>query len=212
MNNILDDLFASVTRPFATWSDEKLAVESKVIETAMIGNTVFFPNPEPDMPSFSATVDAFITQLGKAGSRDVNAVAAKNARRMELVLSCITLSNSVALTANGNREKLLSTRMPLKKQRQARVLKTPENFRIVNGINPGELLLKINGMKACSFIFDYTQDPPTDASIWKRTSCSTTRCTISGLEAGKRYWFRVAAVGGNGQLVLGELILSPFVQ
>lgn len=211
MKTAPNDFSATVTRPFNTWADKRLAAETKSIATAMLKNPGF-PSPQPTVAAFSTSVNAFIDQLAKAGTRDVNAVAAKNARRRELILSCIALSNSVAQTANGNRELLESTLMPMRKTPQAVVIKNPQNFRIGNGINPGELILKINGMRANSFIFEYTQDPPTEASVWTRTSCSTTRCTVKGLEAGKKYWFRVAAVGSKGQLVWGETILSPFVQ
>ncbi len=209
--NSMEDFFATPTRPFNNWPDKKLSEQSKAIELALTGNPSF-PTVEPPLATYSATVDAFIDQLAKAKTRDMNAVAAKNARRRDLVFSLITLTNSVALTANGNREMLASTLLPLKKAPQPMVLKTPENFRITNGLNPGDLFLKVNGMRKSSLIFEYTEDPPTAESIWTRISSSKCSCTVSGLQQGKRYWFRVAAVGTHGQLAWGETILSPFVQ
>ena len=211
MNTVFSELFATPTKPFNNWPDKKLASESKQIELAMTGNPAF-PDPEPPVLTFSAGVDSFIDALGKAGSRDANAVAAKNTKRFELVQLCNTLVNSVAGTANGNRAMLVSARVPLRKIPQPVVLRNPEHFTITNGINPGELDLKIKGSNARTIIFEYTEDPPTATSVWTRTTCTSSRCTISGLEAGKKFWFRVAAIGSRNQVAWGETILSPYVQ
>ncbi len=199
MNTTIVNLLATPTKPFNNWPDKKLAAETKQVALAMTGNAAF-PKPNPAILTFSAAVDAFIDQLGKAGSRDMNAVAAKNTKRFELVQLCNSLVNSVASTANGNREMLVSTSLPLRKIPQAVVLRNPENFTVTNGINPGELYLKIKGSNAHSIIFEYTEDPPTPTSIWTRTTCTSSRCTVSGLEAGKRFWFRVAAVVAAARL------------
>ncbi|MEP7233396.1 MAG: fibronectin type III domain-containing protein [Ginsengibacter sp.] len=211
MNTTMAELFAAPIKPFNSWPDKKLAAESKQVALSMTGNAAF-PNPEPSMPIFSAGVDAFIDQLGKAGSRDATAIAAKNTKRFELVQLCNSLVNSVASTANGNREMLVSTGLPLRKLPQPVVLRNPENFTVTNGINPGDLKLKIKANKAKSNIFEYTEDPPTETSVWTRFTCTSSSYTVSGLQPGKRYWFRVASVGGRNQLAWGETILSPYVQ
>ncbi len=138
MNSTIVTLLATPTKPFNNWPDKKLAAETKQVAQAMKKNLAF-PKTEPPIATFSAAVDAFIDQLGKAGSRDINAVAAKNTKRFELVQLCNSLVNSVASTANGNREMLVSTGLPLRKIPQAVVLRNPENFTVTNGINPGEL-------------------------------------------------------------------------
>ena len=206
------DFIPSVTKPYNSWSDKKLAAETIKIQTAMTDNPDF-PTPVPSVADYSSAVGAFILQLGKAGSRDVNAVAAKNARRKELINSTITLGTSVSLTANGDLEKLLSTALPLRKQAQPVVLAKPGNFRCTNGINPGELDLKVDTMDGvASFNFTYTVYPPTETSAWTTVTISKSSCTITGLESGKKYWFRVAAVGSKGQMVWGETLQSPYVQ
>jgi len=201
-----------VTRPYKSWSDNKLSSETTKIQFAMIGN-VLFPAPSPTMQVFGDAVSAYVTQLAKAGTRDANAVAAKNSRRAELVALCVQLGNSVASTADGNVEALISTALPLRKKRQSVVLAAPSNFRIVNGINSGELDLKVDGQRGASaFGFEYTIDPPTEESVWVKTICTTSRCTIKGLTPGKRYWFRSFVTGSKGQQVTGDMLLSPYVQ
>src|ERR1019366_8650593 len=206
------DFIPSVNKPYNSWSDKKLATETIKIQTAMTDNPDF-PTPVPSVADYSSAVGAFILQLGKAGSRGVNAVAAKNARRKELINSTITLGTSVSLTANGDLEKLLSTALPLRKQAQPVVLAKPGNFRCTNGINPGELDLKVDTMDGvASFNFTYTVYPPTETSTWTIVTSSKSSCTITGLEPGKKYWFRVAAIGTKGQMVWGETLQSPYVQ
>jgi len=142
-----------------------------------------------------------------------NAIAAKNVRRAALIELSVQLGNSVTSTANGNVEALVSTALPLRKKRQSVVLKPPSNLRVTNGINPRELDLKVDAIKgAHSFGFEYTQDPPTDQSVWVKTICTTSRCTIKNLEPGKKYWFRTFVTGGRGQQIMGDMMLSPFVQ
>ncbi len=155
MNQTKSNFFPTVTRPYNSWSDRRLATESKQIQTGFTANT-YFPKPDPTVAVFGAAADAFITQLGKAAMRDANAIAAKNARRKELIALCVSLGASATVTAAGSLEKLVSTGLPIKKPATSVVLKNPENFKITNGINPGELVLKVKGSQAKSHVFEYT--------------------------------------------------------
>jgi len=220
------DFIPSVTKPYKGWSDKKLATDTMKIQTAMTDNPDF-PTPVPSVADYSEMVGAYISQLGKAGTRDINAIAAKNARRRELIDATIMLGTSVSLTANGNLEMLVSTCLPLRRQSQPVVLAKPSNFRCTNGINPGELDLKVDTMDGVvSFNFTYTVYPPTENAVWttvtsSKSSCtavwttvtsSKSSCTITGLEPGKKFWIRVAAIGHKGQMVWGETLQSPYVQ
>jgi hypothetical protein len=202
----------TVTQPYRGWSDSNLASETMKFQTALTGNATF-AGTIPDMVTFSAGVQDFITQLGLAGSRDANAVAAKNTSRNNLIGLCITLGNSVNAIADGNLDDLISSAMPLRKKPSTVVLSVPSNFRITNGLNPGELVLRVKSMKGVrTYVYEYTQDPPTAASIWISKQGSTASNLVTGLESGKKYWFRITVIGSNGQSVLGDTLLSPFVQ
>ena len=201
-----------VTRPYNSWSDVRLSTESTRIQHGVTKNALF-PSPSPDMKTFSEAVSAYVAQLAKAGTNDSHAIAAKNARRSDLIKLCVQLGNSVSSNANGNVEALVTTALPLRKKRQSVVLVAPSNFRITNGKNSRELDLKVKGQKgAKTFGFEYTTDPPTDESVWVKTICSTSRFTIKTLEPGKRYWFRPFVTGSKGQQITGDAILSPYVQ
>jgi hypothetical protein len=207
------DLYeGQVTRPYKKWSDVKLSVETQRIKLSMFENP-FFPNPEPNMTVFGDAIAAYVSQLAKAGTHDSSAIAAKNVRRARLIELVTTLGYSVADQAKGDVEALVSSGLPLKKRRQLITLTAPVNLRIINGSNSGELMLRVNTIKgALSFGFEYTVDPPTDKSVWIKTICSTSKCTVKGLEPGKKYWFRVFVTGARGQQITGEMMLSPYVQ
>ena len=208
-----NDLFDGiVTRPYKNWSDIKLGAETQKILTMLTGNT-YVPVTQPTMEVFGAAVGDYALQLSKAASRDSGAIASKNVRRAELISLCVQLGNSVTSSANGDVEALVTTGLPLRKKRQPAVLTVPVNFRITNGVNPRELDVRVDGMKAArAFGFEYTMDPPTDDSVWIRFVSSSSRCTIKGLQAGKRYWFRPFVTGSKGQQITGDAILSPYVQ
>jgi len=208
-----NDFLATVTQPYKSWPDKKLATEAVKIKTAISGNT-YFPETTPSAADYSTAVDAYIAQLGKAtGTRDVNAVDQKNARRRELIALTVTLGTSCSLSANGDLEMLRSTALPLRRRPQTIVLGKPSNFRCTNGINPGELLLKVDTMAGvASFSFTYTEYPPTETSNWVTVTSSKSTCTLTGLTPGKKYWIRVAAIGTKGQMVWGETLQTPYVQ
>lgn len=152
-----NDLFDGVVvRPYKNWSDVKLSAQTQKIQTSMTGNALF-PDQQTLMPGFAGAVNAYVLQLAKAGSRDANAIAAKNTRRAALIALCVQLGNSVTGTANGDVEALVSTGLPLRKKRQSRVLTAPSNLRLTPGLNSGELEARVDGMKvAATYGFEYT--------------------------------------------------------
>lgn len=212
MKKLPESFYPTVTRPYNSWSDKKMATGCKQIEEAMKNNPNF-PTTDPTIADYSATVDAYIEQLAKAASKDVNNVAAKNVLRSELISQTITLGNSVTATANGNLPALESSLFPMRKKPQKLVLGKPENLKITNGLNAGELVAKVKSMKAAkSFVFAYGADAGEKDFTWTNANCSTSRCKITGLDSGVKYWIKVGAVGGNGQVVWAEPVLSPYVQ
>jgi len=206
------DLFTSVTQPYNNWSDTLLMSETTQIQAGMTGN-VNFPNPVPSMADYGNAVSDFIDKLGKAGTRDINAIVAKNASRETLIELTISLGNYAAMVSGGVRETLLPTHLPLRKTPQTVLLGKPSNFRCTLGINPGELRLKIDRMDGLvSFNFMYTKYPIVEGAAWETVTSSRSTCLITGLETGSRYAFRVAAIGTNNQIVWGETLQSPIVQ
>ena len=82
-----------------------------------------------------------------------------------------------------------------------------ENLKLKPGLNSGEARLsfsKVRGSK--SNAYQCTPDPLTDDSVWQSEMGTISKHTFTGLESGKRYWFRVMTVGINGQCVYSAAI------
>ena len=140
-------------------------------------------------------------------------VATKNARKQELIDLLIQLGNYVMLTANGDEVMLTSSGFPLTKERQPLPpLVQPEIVKLENGINSGELNVIITSVPgARTYVYQYTQDPLTDNSNWASNNSTLVKFSFNNLEAGKKYWCRVAAYGRNEQVVYSNAV-SRIVQ
>lgn len=78
----------------------------------------------------------------------------------------------------------------MKKLPQPIVVTKPTGLILTNGINPGELRVRIAGMKKVSLIIEYTVDPMTPDSQCESITCSNCSYSLTGLAPGKRYWIR----------------------
>ena len=52
---------------------------------------------------------------------------------------------------------------------------------------------------AQSYIVEMSPNPPTNTSWTQVDVVTASKCTVSKLESGTKYWFRVAAVGSGGR-------------
>jgi hypothetical protein len=196
-----------VTRPYNKWLNDKLSIEALKYQKAIVGNPLF-PAPTPDMPTFLIAVQDFTNKIVLAGSKDLDAVAARNTSRIALTELCVQLGSSLSATANGDLDALLSTRMPIRKVSQASVLGTPTNLTITVGSASGTLIGKVKAVKgANSYVFEYM---PVGGTVWVRQISTTARCIITGLVGGTKYYVRVTVLGARNQSNTGEQVLSPY--
>lgn len=172
-----------------------------------------FPTPTPDMATFNTARLAYSNALEKAASRSVDDIAAKDKARTVLTAMLVELGNYVTLTANGDVNKLVSSRFTLRKQREAKPeLQKPKNLKLADGINPGVINDSVDAVTgARSYSHEYTMDPLTPDSVWTVISSTSRKCTIKNLQSGMKYWFRVAAVGVRNQFNYSD-VLSRIVQ
>lgn len=64
---------------------------------------------------------------------------------------------------------------------------------------------------ALSYVFEHTDEMPTEETKWIALSASTKELTIRGLRSGTRIYGRIKAIGTKGQEASSE-ILSRIVQ
>lgn len=199
---------------FATYSDNALLVLSKACLLALTGN-VFFPAlSDPSLADFQTSINAYDDALAAAADRSKNNVAAKDARKAELVNLLVRMALQLMKEADGDLEALISTGLPLNKQKEPRPpIGIADIASIENGLNSGELNAKLFPLPgARTFIYQYTEDPLSADSVWVSVNSTRTKETITGLQVGKRYWIRIIAYGINNQMTISDPVLSKIVQ
>jgi hypothetical protein len=140
-------------------------------------------------------------------------VAIKNQRRDELIEQLHLMGNYVLYTCAGDRVMAISSGYSIAKTPSpAPEVTKAENQKLDEGINSGQLSYSFEKVPgARSYVYQATQEPLTENSMWSSEMGTKRRFLFSGLESGKRYWVRVAAVGIGGQTVYSDP-LSRIVQ
>lgn len=87
-------------------------------------------------------------------------------------------------------------------------LAKPENFKAVaEGKGNVKLSLKkLYGAKI--YVYEYTMAPHSETSIWQRLASSRSNTTVTGLQSGKEYAFRVYGVGSDPSRTSSDVITS----
>lgn len=193
-----------LTTGFSRLSDGDFDIKAQSIYFSMLNNE-HFPTTIPAITEVESAVTAFKDALTAAQSRGKNEVAFKNQCRKVLTDALKQLANSVMATANGDLVMLVSSGFDLSKKGENMVLEKPESIQLFDGKNPGELVVKVPGIRgARTYNFQYTADPVTENSVWQQELSTSCRHTIRKLDSAKRYWCRVAVVGPFGQMVYSD--------
>lgn len=191
---------------FDTQSDSDFQTKSESIYSCMLGNSNF-PAPTPDLPSVLSLITSYGDALTAAQNKNKNAVAVKNEARTTLTVALIQLANSVMTTANGDKTMLISSGFDLAKEGETTPLEKPEGIVLTDGVNAGELTVKIPAVKgANSYGPQYTSDPLTADSQWTQFMTTTSKYTFKNLTSAKKYWCRVAAIGPFNQVVYSDAV------
>jgi hypothetical protein len=186
----------------------KLSVTEKIakgrqIVTAMTNNTSF-PNPTPALADVTVALDeldkAFALVQSARSEVTTRVGAQENAEaRLDQILT--QLGGYVESIAGKNDTLITSAGMETKASRSAPTPPNiPQAFTATAGEHEGEIVLTWKAVSnARSYPIEFSLDPATPTS-WTHVAIATSASkALSGLTSGKRYWFRVAAVGAGGQ-------------
>jgi len=178
--------------------------KAKQIVAALTGNPNF-SNPNPPLADITAVIMKTETKLSE---RDAAQQLAKTntttlnrfVDELDGVISQI--GGYVDSVAGGDEAKILSTGFDTRAAPTAtsQPLPPPSALDTTIGDRDGELDASWDTVAgAKSYVIETSEDPPTPTS-WKHFGVSTkSRFTIKGLQSGKRYWIRVAAINSAGQ-------------
>lgn len=185
---------------FSKKADPSMETKSQEILQSMTGNANF-PSPIPALEVVQDAQADYSTALINAASRDKTKVALKNQARLELEKLLKQLGNYVNTVSMGDVAMLTSSGYDISKMPEPRHITTPENVKLVPGMNDGSLISQADAVKgASSYIHQIAPDPLTADTKWTSISTSRRKYEFTSLEQGKKYWVRIAAVGSNEQV------------
>lgn len=181
---------------------EKIA-KGRQIVTAMTNNTSF-SNPNPPLPEVVTALDELekaFASVQAARSEVTTRTTTQSNAATKLDQTLTQLAGYVESIAGKDETLITSAGMETKSARSAPTVPTaPQGLSAAAGEHEGEINLVWRPIaNARSYVIELSLDPAT-ASSWTHTGVATAaNKTISNLTSGKRYWFRVAAVGAVGQ-------------
>ena len=182
---------------------DKIA-KARQIVTSLTGNASF-PTPTPPLAAVTATIDALETahaesQLAKQVSKTKTSAQSDKEEDLGRIMS--QLAAYVESVSSDNEELIRSAGMDTRVVSAAgnEGITVPPALSATAGDHEGEVDLAWDGVAgARSYLIEKSLDPPT-ATSWGHAGAATkSRASINGLTPGTRYWFRVAAIGTNGQ-------------
>lgn len=187
---------------------KKLSITDKIakgqqIVTAMTNNTSF-PNPNPPLPDMTSALEGLaqaFAAVQSARSDVTTKVASQDNAESKVDQMLTQLASYVESVAGKDDTLITSIGIETKASRSAPTLPSiPQALTANAGEHDGEINLAWKAVpNARSYAIEATQDPAT-ASSWIHIGIATSASrVIQNLTSGKRYWFRVAAVGAVGQ-------------
>jgi len=181
---------------------DKIA-KGRQIVTAMTNNTNF-PNPSPPLTEITASLDELTQNFAlvqSAKSEVSTRVVTQDNSEAKLDQLLTQLAGYVESVAGRDDTLITSVGMETKAvPSAATVPSVPQALAANAGEHEGEINLLWKAVpKARSYIIEFSLDPAT-ASSWTHVGIATSASkVVTNLTSGKRYWFRVAAVGAGGQ-------------
>jgi hypothetical protein len=182
---------------------QKVAKAQQIV-AALTGNSNF-PTPSPALTAITTSINdldaAFAgAQIARQAAKEKTSTQNEKEDALDQLIA--KLAAYVESIAGGNEALILSAGMDM---RAAPVTSTstpeqPQGLTTTPGDHDGEIDLAWDAViGAKSYVIDKSGEPAT-ATSWTHAGVSTrSTFTAQGLTSGSRYWFRVAAVNGNGQ-------------
>jgi hypothetical protein len=179
---------------------EKIEICTSIVDS--IENNEHYPSPDPSVADVRTDIEtldkSYILNLK---DKSLNNTRAVNKAEKVLDLRMKDVVNYVQHTSKGDELKIRSANFEVRsKPGPSQPAQTPEGLKGVLSNKEGcvELSWK-SSANSRSYLIQMTLNP-VDTSSWLLcASATTTKVTVSNLETGKKYWFRIAAMGVKNQ-------------
>lgn len=177
----------------------------RVIEN--MANKPFFPNLPPEYEELKIAWPNYHASLANAKGRDSIMVSVKNDEKANVLRLLTAIANYVTLTAKGDRTILLNSGFDITGDTITVIPELAIEKMVVELGEAGEATTQVTKATAViAFVHEYATEPPGANTAWVSEGTSRNYYTFKGLSSDKRYWFRVVAIGKNGQRVYSAVV------
>ena len=170
-------------------------------------NNPYFPTLPAEHGELKKVLPEYDTSLADAKGRDKIKVSIKDDHKANALRLLIALADYVTATAKGDKTILLSSGFDV----TGNIATVPQELAIEKMVvdlgEHGEATTRITkATAAIAFVHEYAMEAPNANTAWTSEGTSQNSYTFKGLSSDKRYWFRVVAIGKNGQRVYSAVV------
>lgn len=196
---------SKIVYPFKQSRDSEVAKAANRIISSVKGNS-FFPDTSLVQELEKRSVE-FQESMNNAADGSKTLIAVKKVKRKALIEIMVQLGFYISQISNGDKAMLLSSGFDLAKETSEVKLHTViERFEVTNA-KAGEAFIAVKSIKgARAYVHQFSLEPPTATTVWVSETTTSRKHTFVGLTPLATYWFRVIAVGRNGQSIISDAI------
>jgi hypothetical protein len=170
-------------------------------------NNPYYPTLPPEYGELKTAYPEYIDSLSDASTRDKVKVSIKNDSKANVLRILTVLAEYVTLTAKGDRTKLLTSGFNITGTTVRITQELAIEKLVVELGEHGEATTRITKATAViAFVHEYATEAPNANTTWVSEGTSEDHYKFAGLSSDKRYWFRVVAIGKNGQRVYSAVV------
>lgn len=164
-------------------------------------NNPVFPNPPAALADLKKLLPEFQTALANAEGRDKQMVSIKNDKKANMLAKLQELCDYVTVTSNGDRTLILSSGFDVTNATSSGSNLPPSIEMLDVELGPsGDATTRAKSVTgAKGYVHQYAKEQPSMNTEWIGIGSSHSNYTFEGLASDKRYWFRVVAIGTDGQ-------------
>lgn len=167
----------------------------------------YFPTLPAEHGELKKVLPEYDTSLADAKGRDKIKVSIKDDHKANALRLLTALADYVTVTAKGDKTILLSSGFDV----TGNIASVPQELTIEKLVvelgEDGEATTRITkATAAIAFVHEYAMEAPNANTAWTSEGTSQDYYTFKGLSSDKRYWFRVVAIGKNGQRAYSAVV------